>query len=56
MLGKAGRQWRTIRDNAYAMLHSMPVPNSMWSCVVNTVVYLRNRTYNRSVGLTGGIL
>ena len=55
MLGKAGRQWRTIRDNAYAMLHSMPVPNSMWSCVVNTVVYLRNRTYSRSVGLTGGI-
>jgi hypothetical protein len=27
----------------------------MWSCAVNTVVYLRNRTYNRSVGLTCGI-
>jgi hypothetical protein len=38
------------------MLHIMAVPNSMWSCVVSIVVYLRNRTYNRSVGLTGGIL
>jgi hypothetical protein len=55
MLGKAERSWRTIRDNATAMLHSMAVPNSMWSCVVTTVVYLRNRTYNRSVGLTGGV-
>jgi hypothetical protein len=55
MLGKAERPWRTIRDNASAMLHSMAVPNSMWSCAVNTVVYLRNRTYNRSVGLTSGI-
>jgi hypothetical protein len=27
----------------------------MWSCVVSTVVYLRNRTYIRSVGLTGGV-
>jgi hypothetical protein len=27
----------------------------MWSCIVNAVVYLRNITYNRSVGLTGGI-
>jgi hypothetical protein len=33
----------------------MAVFNSMWSCAVSTVVYLRNRTYNRSVGLTGGI-
>jgi hypothetical protein len=48
MFGKAERPWRTIRD-------SMAVPNSMWSCVVNIVVYLRNRTYNRSVGLSGGI-
>jgi hypothetical protein len=55
MLGKAERPWRTIRDNAYAMLHIMAVPNSMWSCVVSTFVYQRNRTYNRSVGLTGGI-
>jgi hypothetical protein len=37
------------------MLHSMAVSNSMWSCVVNTVVYLRSLTYIRSVGLTGGI-
>jgi hypothetical protein len=37
------------------MLHNMIVPNSMWSCAASNVVYLRNRTYNRSVGLTGGI-
>jgi hypothetical protein len=55
MLGKAERPWRTLRDNASAMLHDMAVPNSMWSCAVITVVYLRNRTYSRSVGLTGGI-
>jgi hypothetical protein len=55
MLGKAKRPWRTIRDNAFAMLHSMAVPNSMWSCVVSTVVFLRNRTYSRSVGLNGGV-
>jgi hypothetical protein len=55
MRGKAERPWRTLRVNAFAMLHSMAVPNSMWSCVVNAVVYLRNRTDSRSVGLTGGI-
>jgi hypothetical protein len=56
MVGKAERPWRTIRDNAYAMLYSMAVPNFMWSCAVNTVVYMRNRTYNRSIiGLTGGV-
>jgi hypothetical protein len=55
MLGKAERPWRTIRDNTFAMLHSMAVPNSMWSSAVSTIVYLRNRTYSRSVGLTGGI-
>jgi hypothetical protein len=55
MLGKAERPWRTIKDNAFAMLHNMAVPNSMWSCAVSTIVYLRNRTYNRSVGLTSSI-
>jgi transposase InsO family protein len=55
MLGKVERLWRTLREHASTMLHDMAVPNSMWSCVVSTVVYLRNRTYNRSVGLTGGI-
>jgi hypothetical protein len=55
MLGKAERPWSTIRDNASAMLHNTAVSNSMWSCVVSTVVYLLNRTYSRSVGLTGGI-
>jgi hypothetical protein len=37
------------------MLLSMVVPNSMWSCVVSIVVYLRHRTYSRLVSLTGGI-
>jgi hypothetical protein len=55
MLGKAERPWRTIPDNALAMLHNMAVPNSTWSCDVSTVVYLRNRTYSRSVGTNGGI-
>jgi transposase InsO family protein len=55
MLGKAERPWRTLRDNASAMLYNMAVPNSMWSCVVSTVLYLRNRTYNRSVGLAGKV-
>jgi hypothetical protein len=55
MFDKAERPWRTIRYNASAMLHSMAVPNFMWSCAVSTVVYLRNRTYSRSVGLTGGV-
>jgi hypothetical protein len=41
MLGKAERPWRTLRDNASAMLRDMAVPNSIWSCVVSTVVYLR---------------
>jgi hypothetical protein len=27
----------------------------MWSCDVSKVVYLRNRTYNLPVGLTGGV-
>jgi hypothetical protein len=40
MLGKAERPWRTIQDDAFAMLHSMAVPNSKWSCVVNTVAFL----------------
>jgi hypothetical protein len=54
MLGKAEQLWRTIRDNASAMLHSMAIPNFMWSCAVSTIVYLRSRTYCRSVGLAGG--
>jgi hypothetical protein len=29
MLGKAERPWRTLIDNAAALMHSMPVPNSM---------------------------
>jgi hypothetical protein len=55
MLGKAERPWRTIRNNASAMLHSIAVPNFMWSCAVNTVVYLCNRTYSRSGGPNGGV-
>jgi hypothetical protein len=55
MLGKAKRLWRAIRDSASAMLHSMAVPNSMWSCGVNIVVYLLNLTNSPSVGLIGGV-
>jgi hypothetical protein len=55
MFDKAERPWRIIRDNAYTMLHSMAVPNFMWSCAVSTVVYMRNRTYSRSVRLTSGV-
>jgi hypothetical protein len=55
MLGKAERPWRIVRDIAFAMLHNMAVPNFIWSCVVSTIVCLGNRTYSRSVGLTGGI-
>jgi hypothetical protein len=50
MLGKAERPRRTIRDIACAMMHSMSVPNAMWSCAVSIVVYLRNRTFSRAVG------
>jgi hypothetical protein len=55
MLGKAERPSRTIKDTASAMLHNMVVPNFMWSCAIYTFVYMRNRTYNRSVGLTVGV-
>jgi hypothetical protein len=55
MLGKAERPWRTIRDNAFAMMHNMSIPNAMWSCAVSIVVYLRNRTYNRAVGFSRGV-
>jgi hypothetical protein len=55
MLGKAEHPRQTIRDNAFAMLHNMAVPNFMCSCDVNTVVYMRNRTYSRSVGHSGGV-
>jgi hypothetical protein len=55
MLGKAERPWCTLKDNAYAMLHTMYVRNSMCSCAVITLVYLRNRTYIRAVGPSGGV-
>ena len=55
MLGKAERPWRTLRDCASSMLHAMSVPNSMWSCAISTVVHLRNRTYSRAVGPSGGV-
>jgi hypothetical protein len=55
MLGKAERPWRTIRDNASAMLRCMAVPSFMWSCAVGTVVLLRKRTYGSSVGITGSV-
>jgi hypothetical protein len=55
MMGKAERPWRTLRDCAPSMLHAMFVPNSMWSCAISTIVHLRNRTYNRVVGPSGGV-
>jgi hypothetical protein len=55
MLGKAERTWRTLRDNASAMLHGMSDPKSMRSCAISTVVYLRNRMYSRAVGASGGV-
>jgi hypothetical protein len=55
MLGKEERPWRTRRDNAYVMMHNMYVLNSMCSCAVNTGVYLRNSTFSRAVGPSGGV-
>jgi hypothetical protein len=34
MLGKAERPWRTITENASAMLHNMVVQNFIWSCAM----------------------
>jgi hypothetical protein len=55
MFGKAKRPWRTLRDIASALQHGVSVPNSMWSCAINTVVYLRNRIFSRAVGASGGV-
>jgi hypothetical protein len=55
MLGKAERPWRTLRDNASAPLHIMSVPNSMCSCAISHVVYLRNRMFSRAVGVSCGV-
>jgi hypothetical protein len=33
----------------------MSVPKSMWSCAISIVVHLRNRTYSRAVGPSGGV-
>jgi hypothetical protein len=37
------------------MMHAMSVPNRRWSCVVGTVVYLRNKHFSKAVGVTGGV-
>jgi hypothetical protein len=42
-------------DDESTMMHNMFVPNSMWSCTVSTVVYLRNRTFSRAVEPSGGV-
>jgi hypothetical protein len=55
MLGKAERPWRALRDCASSMLHAIYVCNSMWSCAINKVMYLRNRTYSRVVGPSGRV-
>jgi hypothetical protein len=54
-LGEIKRPWRTLRDCASSMLHDMFVPNNMWSCAVNTIVHLRNRTVSIAVGPLGGV-
>jgi hypothetical protein len=55
MLGKAERPLRTIRNNAPTMMPIIFAPNSTWSCTLNKVVYLRNRTFSRAVGPSGGV-
>jgi hypothetical protein len=35
--------------------NNMSVPNAMWSCAVSTVVFLRNRTFNSAVGISGSV-
>jgi hypothetical protein len=55
MLRKAERPWRTIQDNAFAMMHNMLVPTAMRSCAVSTLVYFRNLTFSRAVGPSGGV-
>jgi hypothetical protein len=50
MLGKAERLRRTLRGCASSMLHAMFVPNIMWSCEINTIVHLFNRTFTRALG------
>jgi hypothetical protein len=44
----------SISISISAMMHNMPVFNSMWSCAVSTVVYQCNRTFVRGVGLSDG--
>jgi hypothetical protein len=54
ILGKAERPWRPLRDCDSSMLHAMFFPNRLWSCAISTVVHLRNRTSNRTVGPAWG--
>jgi hypothetical protein len=37
------------------MMHSMSVPNAMWSCAVSTIVYLRSRNFSRVVRPSCGV-
>jgi hypothetical protein len=55
MLVKAERPWRTLTDNASAMLHNMSVLYFTWSCADSIIAYLRNRTYIPIVGLSSGV-
>jgi hypothetical protein len=53
LFGKVKRYWYTIRDSASsAMMHTTFLTYSMLLCAVSTVVYLRNRAFNRAVGLS----
>jgi hypothetical protein len=56
ILGKqAERPWRTLRDCASAMIHAMSVSPAMWSCAINTNVFLGNCKFNRTAGPRGGV-
>jgi hypothetical protein len=55
IVGQAERPWRTLRDCASSMLHAISFPNSMWSCAINTILHLCNRTFNKAVGPSGGV-
>jgi hypothetical protein len=37
------------------MMNITPVPNSIWSCAVSTIVHLYKRTLSRAVGSSSGV-
>jgi hypothetical protein len=55
MLGKAESPWRTLRDRAFAMMHTMSAPSTTWSCAISKIAFLENRIFSRAVGRVGGV-